>query len=272
MHIHHAPTIGTDRLVARVAEAEAGDDEALRELTTADLDAAVLARCAASRHPALQQLAATHDRTPDDALVALASVRDLALQSALLSRATLPEEVLERLSDVDALLLRVLGHPDCPVSLLDAAGESNETDIQRVVAEHPRTPVAVLDELARRTADPEVGELLFQRATDDPERLQAFADAMDPDMRARVAGSTATPVPVLSRLARDTDDDVRAAVARRPDLPLAVARSLASDESRHVAQVARAHPAVRRRRLVLLAVVAVLAAGTSAAWWYVSTL
>ncbi len=254
------PPAAADPIAVLIQRAEAGDDDAVTELQTS-ADPEVLRRCARSTSRGLLKVVATHDDTPDDLLVALAETPDLALQTALLERETLSEAVLTRLAEVDALIFRTLARPDCPPALLEQAGESNEAELQRIVAGHPNTPVATLDALAQRTADRTVEELLFQRGIDDPERLGSLARASDPEVRARVARSKATPVPVLARLSHDTDDDVRIAVASRGDLPDDVAFSLASDKVRDVARAARKNPAVRQRTLIRLAVAALVLVG-----------
>jgi len=248
-----SPPEEADPLADVLRRAEGGDDEAIRELQTF-ADAEVLRRCATSKSPRLLHIVATHADTSDGVLVSLASTPDLALQLALLERDTLPEEALTRLAEVDALFFRVLARLDCPASLLEQAGESNEPEVQRIVAGHPSTPVHTLDAIAQRTVDAQVEELLWQRGIDDdPNRLGTLASAMDPDVRARVARSKATPIPVLARLSHDTDDEVRMAVAARGDLPARMALDLATDGVADVARAARANPAVRLRRLIRLA-------------------
>ncbi len=261
----HSPPQAAAPLTEVFRRAEGGDDEALEQLQTL-ADAEVLRRCATSTNPCLLHVAATHVDTPADILIALASTPDLALQSALLDRDTLPEGVLTRLAEVDALFFQVLARLDCPASLLEQAGESNEPEVQRIVAGHPSTPVHTLDAIAQRTVDAQVEELLWQRGIDDdPNRLGTLASAMDPDVRARVARSKATPIPVLARLSHDTDDEVRMAVAARGDLPTRMALDLATDGVADVARAARANPAVRLRRLIRLAALVLVLVGLAAA-------
>jgi len=251
------PPSPTDPRSDALQRAEQGDTAAITEIL-ASADADLLRRCALSSSRDLLHLVATHEDTPDDVLVGLADTPDLALQSALLLRETLPEAVLNRLVEVDALFFRTLSRPDCPAALLEQAGASNEAEVQRIVAGHPHTPVHVLDALAQRTSDAEVEELLWRRGVDDPERLGNLARAQDPDVRARVAKSKATPVPVLARLSRDTDDDVRMAVASRGDLPRDMALALARDKVADVARAAHANPAVRHRAMIRVAVLVLM--------------
>jgi len=259
-----SPPQAAESVTDVIRRAEEGDDAAITELQ-AFADADVLRRCALSTDLALLHVVATHADTPEDILVSLAGTPDLALQSALLEREALPEAALARLVEVDALIFRTLARPDCPASLLAQAGESNEPQIQRIVAGHLHTPVHVLDALAQRTTDAEVEELLWQRGISDPDRLGTLARALDPEVRARVASSKATPIPVLARLSHDSDDEVRMAVASRGDLPKDMALALASDKVADVARAAKANPAVRRRWWLRLAAVALLLASIAAA-------
>jgi hypothetical protein len=264
-----------DELLPR---AEAGDGDALAALLQLPADATLLARFAASSVGALQSRAAAHEATPAPALRTLAGVRDLRLRTELLDRTDLDEAALLALAESDALFPRILARPDCPLSLLEDAASSNEPLIQRLVAIHPRTPSAALDDLTRRTSDAQVEELLWERVEADPERLPSFAHALSPELRTRFAQHPLADPELVQRLARDRDDDVRAAVAGRSDLAPELVRELASDGARDVARVARSHPVWRRRRrmrglslagaaLLGLACAGVLSATIGGLWW-----
>lgn len=240
-----------------ISQAESGDQQALAQLLELSADADVLRRFAASRLRELQVRAASADATPPDALETLAAIRDLGLRASLLERPALSEAALLVLADSQPLLPRILERHDCPVPLLEDAAASNDPELQRLAAEHPSTPDASIESLARRASDTRVHELLWSWAEQDPARLPAFAEALSPELRTAVAMHAEASPELIARLAMDTDEDVRAAVASRSDLDDGLAYTLAADPSPLVARTAERHPALKRsKRRRMLGVVA----------------
>lgn len=154
--------------------------------------------------------------------------------------------------------MRVRDLPDDPARLAGMAGHE-DPKIRALVAQHPSTPVAVLErfatgvstpERAAVAANPSLPPALIEalsrhsavtvraRASRNPNlsptRLSDMASDGSDRVRGGVAANPATPEQVHLRLSRDPAPGVRARAARRANMPEEMINRLASDEHKQV--------------------------------------
>jgi hypothetical protein len=96
-----------------------------------------------------------------------------------------------------------------------------------LVARHPKTPPAILEQLAGQVA---VQRLLAAHPNTPPKVLSRFARSLDSILRARVARNPALDTRSMARLATDSDWEVREALAANPALTEEAIRLLARNQ------------------------------------------
>ncbi|MDW8426345.1 MAG: hypothetical protein RMK51_10450 [Meiothermus sp.] len=109
------------------------------------------------------------------------------------------------------------------------------------VAQHPRTPPAVLTAMVADT-DPEVRQAVALHPATPLPGLEQLARDEQPEVRVRVAENPRTPAAVLRLLAQDDHWQVRQAVARHPSTPLEALQKLGRDPDPDVQQAVADHP------------------------------
>jgi len=147
---------------------------------------------------------------------------------------------LWRATDEEAVRAQILLHRHCPDALLQALPASPLE--RRCIARHPRTPAALLAELAR---DAEV--TVRRAATANPATPVAavVASCFDRDdaVRRTIAARRDLPVTLAACLADDSDAWVRRVLARNPACPTYLLERAAADDDLEVRRSVARHPA-----------------------------
>lgn len=147
---------------------------------------------------------------------------------------------LWRAADEEAVRAQILLHRHCPDALLQVLPASPLE--RRCVARHPRTPAALLAELA---GDAEVA--VRRAATANPATPVAavVASCFDGDetVRRSAAARRDLPVTLAACLIDDSDSWVRRALARNPACPTSLLERAAVDHDPEVRRAAARHPA-----------------------------
>lgn len=160
---------------------------------------------------------ALHQNLPTDLYPVLAADPDPFVRSNLVAgQKHLPGELLIMLAGdpTDGVRLAVAQHPRTPAAVLTALAEGSHLRVREAVADNPRTPVSTLTVLAT-----------------DPEG----------DVRTTVAQHPRTPVAVLFLLSGDTHLPVLRSLTRHPNMPLNLLARLATHPHPDVRDHARNH-------------------------------
>lgn len=220
--------------------------------------------------PFARELVARHPSTPPSALLALAAAEEFDVQDAVLSRADLTPEVLERLrasrfssirsrlgvpepeprSPTHEQLLAAASVPDAdrrygltrapklPEDVMEMLASDPDTDVRYgIAARKDLTPAALAHLLAHGLA-PKIVAALCENPMTSESALAHLADAPLDYTPPRVPNRYLTePWPT-------TTSEVRALIARRRPLPHALAATLAGDSAAAVRREIAANPSV----------------------------
>lgn len=172
-------------------------------------------------------------RTPGEVLNSLANDDDL--MSLLAENPSTPGDALRNFATGPSEYLRyhVAGNINTPIDVLRSLGADDSLEVQLGLALNPRTPLAVLEQLAEprvQLEEPDASaqrEELGQRLTNSaPEWIQAIAADPNAAARAHAAESTRDWV-LIHVLSFDPNPQVRAALTRNPRTPQDVRKLLA---------------------------------------------
>lgn len=177
----------------------------------------ILATVEQRRIPVLQRLLAVNLATDGDTLMAL-----------------------WRATDEEAVRAQILLHRHCPSGLLQVLPASPLE--RRCLARHPRTPAALLAQLA---GDAEVAVRRAATANPATPVASVVASCFDSDeaVRRTVAARRDLPVALAACLADDSDAWVRRVLARNPACPTYLLERAALDDELEVRRAAARHPA-----------------------------
>lgn len=216
--------------------AQLSDDPQVRKAATAVLQQRLKAR----RRQQPLSLAAD-PATPSDVLIRLAGHLSAAVRQRALHNPSLPQDFLETLRqflagqplDEAALTALAKSGPWVQRQVLErATGEAVFAAVAAnggadLVARHPQTPPAILEQLAEQAA---VQRLLAAHPNTPPKVLSRFARGPDSSLRARVARNPSLDARSMAKLAADPDWEVREALAANPGLTDEAIRLLARNQ------------------------------------------
>lgn len=179
--------------------------------------------------------------TPGDVLIRLAGHSSAAVRKRAWRNPSLPQNFLEILRqllagrplDEAALVTLAKSGPWVQRRVLEhATGETVFAAVAAnggadLVARHPQTPPAILEQLADQAA---FQRLLAAHPNTPPKVLFRFARDPDGSLRARVARNPALNARLMAKLATDPDWEVREALAANPGLTDEAIRLLAHNQ------------------------------------------
>jgi hypothetical protein len=196
---------------------------------------------ASSPNDSVQQAVAERQELSEHLFFVLASSKSEPVRLLICSRADCPPQALERCAEtnVERILSQVAKHPNAPAALLGTLLESAHASTRKIAAVHPNAPQEIIRLLRRAGANqslegyetptesttPEEVEALSQRgafakrlaaghSSASPALQKRLFRSTDPEVRARLAGSSVVALELLEALAKDTAPYVRAEVAK----------------------------------------------------------
>jgi hypothetical protein len=185
------------------------------------------------------RLVAENPNTPLDLLKSLAlhqdrGVRDTILKNPNLDPFTVYQIQLELQAQEElAQASQVLaGRPDSPYALAQVL-EKGDRNSKITSARSPKTPISVLEELAR-DVDDTVRSVVSENQNLPIGSLMELTQDSSINIRASLARhrrNRQVPVRILERLAMDEAEQVRSQVANNPDTPIEILNQLAQDPS-----------------------------------------
>ena len=224
---------------------------------------------------------AAHSNTPGDVLLQLATDEDVMVRKAVALNVNSPVEALEQLTmDNDAWIGKIVfSHPNNPAkidsngqkssiydyintaraqgipimpvyavydpNLLTAMAESSNYDTRSLVAQHPNTPIPVLEKLADKEDNSILETALtnLSRNSKTPDStLQCLAQTGDLKICAAVARHRNMSSMTLAKLAKHHRWEIRTAVAKNLKTPLETLVKLIQDKHRTVREAAINNP------------------------------
>lgn len=203
---------------------------------------------------ALNKNIAQNTSASADLLARIYEVSDLHTQVAIIGHENCPASLIaEALASDDVLMMRVLAKDKrLATNVLHQYAKSNDVGVRCGVAANEETPLPLIGYLLNDDSDM-VRREIASRNDLQTEHIYLLLANQDGWVRQRLARNAIVPLDVLATLAGDENADVRRGVARNTRCPVALLEALATDKEAWVRSAVAYQPRTPAQLLTKLA-------------------